>query len=123
MKKAHMGIAMSAMYTVGALVAGAAEVKVDFSTEIGPVKPVNGVGQPPMVEVSGDKGIWAAAAKGEKDAVVMMANDSDVAIPLVCDFQGRTVSVCRITDKDRTDESVTLPTELPPRSFIVAILN
>ena len=76
-----------------------------------------------LVEVSGDKDIWAAAAKGEKDAAVMMANDSDKSVPIVCDFQGRTASVCRITDKDRTDEPVTLPTELPPRSFIVAILN
>lgn len=50
MKNAHMRIAMSAMYAVGALLAGAAEVKVDFSTEIGPVKPVNGVGQSPLVE-------------------------------------------------------------------------
>ena len=34
---------------LAALCAGAAEVKVDWSAEIGPVKPVNGVGQPPMV--------------------------------------------------------------------------
>ena len=53
----------------------------------------------------------------------MMANDSDGAIPLVCDFQGRTVSACRITDKDRTDASVPMPGELPPRSFIVVILH
>ena len=73
--------------------------------------------------VSGDKDIWAAAAKGEKDAAVMMANDSDKSVPIVCDFQGRTASVCRITDKDRTDEPVTLPTELPPRSLVLAIIG
>ena len=29
--------------------ASAAKVEVDFSREIGPVKPVNGVGQPPLI--------------------------------------------------------------------------
>ena len=53
----------------------------------------------------------------------MLANDSDKAIPLTCDFQGRTVAACRITDKDRTDASVPFPAELPPRSFLVAILH
>ena len=74
------------------------------------------------VQVAGDKNLWVAAAKGEKDAAVMMANDSDKAIPLVCDFQGRAVASCRITDKDRTDATVSFPSELPPRSFLVAIL-
>ena len=74
------------------------------------------------VQVAGDKNLWVAAAKGEKDAAVMMANDSDKAIPLACDFQGRTVASCRITDKDRTDATVSFPSELPPRSFLVAIL-
>jgi hypothetical protein len=53
----------------------------------------------------------------------MMANDSDNAIPIVCDFQGRAVVSCRITDNDRTDAAVAFPTELPPRSFVVAILR
>ena len=53
----------------------------------------------------------------------MFANDSDKSIPLVCDFQGRTVASCRITDNDRTDASVPFPSELPPRSFLVAILR
>ena len=34
--------------------AAAAEVKVDFAKETGPVKPVNGVGQPPMLGFGGD---------------------------------------------------------------------
>ena len=71
----------------------------------------------------GDKNLWVTAAKGEKDTAVMMANDSDKPIPLVCDFQGRAVASCRITDKDRTDATVPLPSELPPRSFIVVILQ
>ena len=33
----------------------AAEVKVDFATETGPVKPVNGVGQPPMLGFGNDR--------------------------------------------------------------------
>ena len=65
----------------------------------------------------------AAAAKVEKDAAVMMANDSDKAIPLSCDFQGRSVVSCRITDKNRTDATISFPAELPPRSFLVAIVK
>ena len=72
---------------------------------------------------SGDKNLYVVAAKNEKDAAVMLANDSDKAIPLTCDFQGRTVAACRITDKDRTDASVPFPAELPPRSFVVAVLR
>ena len=75
------------------------------------------------VRMSGDRNLYVAAAKGENDAAVMMANDSDRTIPLVCDFQGRTVADCRITDNDRTDKSVPMPPELPPRSFVIAILK
>ena len=75
------------------------------------------------VQTVGDKNLWVAAAKGEKDAAVMMANDSDKAIPLACDFQGRAVAACRITDKDRTDATVSFPSELPPRSFLVAMFR
>ena len=44
----------AALAVVAALSANAAEVKVDFSRETGPVKPVNGVGQPPMLGFGGD---------------------------------------------------------------------
>ena len=74
------------------------------------------------VQATGDKDLYVAAAKGEKDAAVMMANDSDRAIPLACDFQGRRPVACRITDMKRTDAPCDMPAELPPRSFIVAIL-
>ena len=40
-----MGLAVS----VFTLVASAAEIRVDFDSVVGPVKPVNGVGQPPML--------------------------------------------------------------------------
>ena len=74
-------------------------------------------------QVSGDKNLWVAAAKGEKDAAVMMANDSDRAIPLTCDFHGGIVTACRITYKDRTDADVPMPPALPPRSFLVATMD
>ena len=74
-------------------------------------------------KASGDKDIWVAAAKGADGAAVMIANDSDRAIPLSCDFQGRIVASCRITDKDRTDATVPMPAELPPRSFVVVALK
>ena len=38
-----------ALLAAGAICAPAAEVKVDFGKTVGPVKPVNGVGQPPLV--------------------------------------------------------------------------
>jgi len=75
------------------------------------------------VQVIGDKNLWVTAAKGEKDAAVMMSNDSDKAIPLSCDFQGYAVVSCRITDKDRTDATIPFPAEIPPRAFLVAIIK
>ena len=53
----------------------------------------------------------------------MIANDSKTAMPVKCDFQGRKVVKCRITDADRTDCEVPMPDVLPPNSFIVAILR
>jgi hypothetical protein len=75
------------------------------------------------VSTSGGRNLYVAAAKGKNDAAVMMANDSDEAIPLMCDFQGRVVANCRITDNDRTDQPIPMPTEMPPRSFIVVTLK
>lgn len=75
------------------------------------------------VETTGDKNLWATAAKGEKDAVVMMANDSDEKISLCYDFQGRSISSCRITDKDRTYAPCKMLQEMPPRSFVVIVLE
>lgn len=72
---------------------------------------------------SSSKDIWVTAAKGSQNAAVMIANDSDNEVPLLCDFQGRTPVACRITDNDRTDESIAMPAVLPPRSFIVVILD
>ena len=73
--------------------------------------------------VSGAADLWAAAARGEKGAAVMLANDSDKEIPLTFDFQGRDVGSVRITDKDRTDVTVPLPSVLPARAFAVIVLR
>ena len=75
------------------------------------------------VQVAGDKSLWVVAAKGEKDAAVMMANDSNRAIPIMCDIKGRSVASCLITDKNRNAAAVDFPAELPPCSFIVAVLK
>ena len=46
-------VALMGVFALSA-VAAAVEVKVDFAKETGPVKPVNGVGQPPMLGFGGD---------------------------------------------------------------------
>jgi len=73
--------------------------------------------------VEGASGLRATAAKGEKGAAVMLANNSSAAIPLELDFGGREVVACRLTDATRTDETVGLPTFLPPHSFAVVVLK
>lgn len=74
-------------------------------------------------EVTGSEDLYAAAADGATGAAVMLANDSDAAVPLVCDFGGRRVMEVRLTDKARTDAKVALPEALPPRSFCVVLLS
>ena len=39
---------IASMVAAALIAAGAVEIKVDWTAEKGPVKPVNGVGQPPM---------------------------------------------------------------------------
>ena len=75
------------------------------------------------VQVSGNNRLYVAAAGGELDSAIMMANDSDEPAPFVCNLHGRTVMSCRITDSNRTDVVIPFPTELPPCSFLVAILS
>ena len=86
--------------------------------------------------------LYAAAARGEDGSIaVMLANDSDEAAPFELSLDGTSIphstfsilhspeaapaaSVrCRITDGDRTDESVPMPSEMTPHSFLVAILT
>lgn len=71
----------------------------------------------------GTDGFWATAAKGKEGAAVMLSNNTKVAMPLKCDFKGRRVVSCRITDDVRTDVQVGLPSELPPFSFCVVLLK
>ena len=71
------------------------------------------------VQSSGDENLYVAAAKGEKNAAVMIANDSDAAVPVSFDFGGRMVAFVRITDADRTDALIDLPAKLPPHSFAI----
>ena len=76
--------------------------------------------------------LYAAAARGEDGSVaVMLANDSDESAPFTLDLVGGDVTSeggtvrrpsCRLTDGDRTDESVPMPSEMPPHSFLVATL-
>jgi hypothetical protein len=72
---------------------------------------------------TGSPDLWVAAAKGAVDAAVLLANDSDAELPVACDFQGRKVVSCRITDAERTNEAIAFPDALPPRSFAVAVLR
>lgn len=73
--------------------------------------------------LTGAKGLWAAAAKGAEGAAVMIANDSDAAVPLECDFGGREIAAVRMTDAERTDAAVPMPKTMPPRSFAVVVLK
>ena len=72
-----------------------------------------------VAAASSDSKVRVAAAKGGKGSVVMMVNASDVEEPLTLKASmGEGVS-CRITDADRTWKEDSLPTKLPPWSFVV----
>ena len=75
------------------------------------------------VTTDGAKGLFAAAAKGARGAAVMIANESDVDLPLTCDFQGRKVITVRMTDASRADTVVTMPTVLSAYSFVIVLLE
>ena len=53
----------------------------------------------------------------------MIANDSNAEVPLVCDFGGREVVACRLTDDTHTDASLPLPKTLAPRAFVIVLLK
>lgn len=74
-------------------------------------------------KVSGASSLVAAAAKGTGGAAVMIANDSNAEVPLVCDFGGREVVACRLTDDTHTDASLPLPETLAPRAFVIVLLK
>ncbi|MBQ3288288.1 MAG: hypothetical protein IJH50_02615 [Kiritimatiellae bacterium] len=53
MKALYGNVVAAAMAAVACVAANGAEVSVDAGKETGPVKPVNGVGQPPMIDAIG----------------------------------------------------------------------
>jgi hypothetical protein len=70
--------------------------------------------------VEGTDSVFAAAARGEDGTMaVMIANDSDNAVPLALDAGNRAATICRITDADRTNAIGPIPPEMPPHSFLV----
>ena len=123
-----------------ALAASAVEVKVDFSKDVRPVKPMHAVGQPPLLGLR-DYQLFRYL----KEAGVPYARLHDIGssvphcryhmgdkeVPLVLELCGRAgarpspgrVRECRITDETRTNEIVPLPTMLPPHSFLVMTVD
>ena len=97
--------------------AGAIEVKVDFSTEVGPVKPMHAVGQPPILGLR-DYQLFRLL----KEAGVPYARLHDLGI------RARLVDIPHVfpnfdADETRTNEIVPLPATLPPHSFLVMIVD
>ena len=73
---------------------------------------------------SSDKWVtWVAAARGKKDSVVVIAHTGDNEVPLALDLGGHKVRECRITDETRTNETVPLPSALPPHSILIVIVS
>ena len=70
------------------------------------------------VEADGRDGLWCAAAKGKGGAAAMLVNDTDSPMPITCDFGGRRVAGCRLTDGERTDAVVDVPSALPPYAVV-----
>lgn len=68
-------------------------------------------------------GVQALAAKGAAGAAVLVVNYSRQTVPLVCDFGGREIAYCLITDEVRMDTYAELPTELPADSFLLVVLK
>ncbi len=75
---------------------------------------------------TGGAGLVAAAARGgDGSLAVMLANDGDQPAPFALYVGDKALSAdsasCRITDADRTDAEIPLPSELPPHSFAVIL--
>lgn len=75
------------------------------------------------VKCEAKEGLRACAASADGKVAVMIANDGDKAVPLTLGVAGRKVVDCRVTDDAHTDEKVALPSEMPPRSFAVIVLE
>ena len=68
------------------------------------------------------EGVYAAAAQGEEDSALVLANPTDRAFPLpgVDELGGEILSV-RVTDRTRRMEETALPAELPPDAIAVIV--
>ncbi len=77
------------------------------------------------VETGGSGLVAAAARGGDGSLAVMLANDGDQPAPFALYVGDKALSAdsasCRITDADRTDAEIPLPSELPPHSFAVIL--
>ena len=72
---------------------------------------------------TGEDGVWALAAKSaDGRAALFIANTTDEEKPLLLDLRAKVVE-CRLTDRNRDDASVPLPTFLPPRSVVLVTLE
>lgn len=74
-------------------------------------------------EVKGSQKLYAAAAKGEKGAAVMIANTTGDGVATTYDFQGRKVVEVRLTDTQHTNEVVPLPEKIPAKSILLVVLD
>ena len=64
--------------------------------------------------------VWATAATdGKGEGAVLLANDSDAAVPLDLKLGGWRIGACRVTDPGRTDELTVDARSLPPHSFML----
>ena len=69
------------------------------------------------------EGVWAAAAAGTGDGVLMIANAADKDIPLALDFCGRSVVSCRLIDDGHNLEEVPLPAVLKEDAVLLVTVK
>ena len=113
-----------------------ASIKIFPSSKLGPVKPVNGVGQPPILGVGSDSLFHYLTDAGipfsrlhdtggsfGKNLYVDIPNLFPEALPFSLDLGGAAPVRVRLTDETRTWDDVPLPAALPPHSFLVASSN
>ena len=72
------------------------------------------------VSATANGNVWVSAAMdGKGRGVVLMANIEDKAEPLSLDLGGYVPASCRIVDDSRTWDEISVPSELPPYSFVL----
>ena len=100
---------------LAASAAGAADapfhVAVEPDVAVGAVKPVNGVGQPPMVGALKD---WSMMH------YLKEAGSKEKPFTLDMGRPRQSSPRCRVVDEKRTWKEIPLPAALPPRSVLLA---